>query len=107
MAAPERTSPSITSPLVLDLAAVRACIVEMVAKGAIVALIDAILGLLTRMRDLNTDLVRQVAEKRRARPPSERGSALQAELPFAWTKARQRSGHREARREDQEEEGEE
>jgi transposase len=92
MAAPERTSPSITSPLVPDLAAVRAFIMEMVAKGAIVALIDAILGLLTRMRDLNTDLVRQVAEKRRARPPSERGSALQAELPFAWTKPANEQG---------------
>jgi transposase len=35
------------------------------------------------MRDLNTELVQQLAHGRRARPPSERSSALQGELPFA------------------------
>ena len=35
------------------------------------------------MRDLNTDLVQQLAQHRRARPSSERTSALQGELPFA------------------------
>ena len=83
MASEEKATRPLTSPLVPDLAAVRTFITEMVAKGAIVALIEAILGLLTRMRDLNTDLVRQLAQSRRARPHSERASALQGELPFA------------------------
>ena len=83
MASPEKATRPLTSPLVPDLVAVAKYIREMVAKGAIVALIEAILGLLTRMRDLNTDLVQQLAQHRRARPPSERTSALQGELPFA------------------------
>ena len=83
MASAENATRPITSPLVPDLEAVRAFIVEMVSKGALLALIEAILGLLARMRDLNTELVRQLSQSRRARPPSERGSALQGELPFA------------------------
>lgn len=83
MASAEKATRPLTSPLVPDLVAVRTFITEMLAKGAIVALIEAILGLLTRMRDLNTDLVQQLAQSRRARPHSERTSALQAELPFA------------------------
>jgi hypothetical protein len=83
MASEEKATRPLTSPLVPDLAAVRTFITEMVARGAILALIEAILGLLTRMRDLNTDLVQQLSQSRRARPHSERTSALQAELPFA------------------------
>ena len=49
MASREKATSLLTSPLVPDLVAV--------ASGAIIALIEAILGLLTRMRDLNTDLV--------------------------------------------------
>jgi transposase len=83
MASPEKATRPITSPLVPDLEAVRAFITEMVAMGAILALIEAVLGLLARMRDLNTDLLQQLAQRRRAHPPSERTSALQGELPFA------------------------
>ena len=83
MASEEKARRPLTSPLVPDLAAVRTFITEMVAKGALVALIDALLALLARMRDLNTDLVQQLAQSRRARPHSERTSALQGELPFA------------------------
>lgn len=83
MASAEKATRPITSPLVPDLEAVRAFIVEMVTKGALLTLIEAILGLLARMRDLNTELVRQLSQSRRARPPSERGCALQGELPFA------------------------
>lgn len=82
MASREKATSLLTSPLVPDLVAVAKYIREMVASGAIIALIEAILGLLTRMRDLNTDLVQQLAQHRRARPSSERTSALQGELPF-------------------------
>jgi transposase len=83
MASAEKATRPITSPLVPDLEAVRVFITEMVTKGALLTLIEAILGLLARMRDLNTELVQQLAHGRRARPPSERSSALQGELPFA------------------------
>lgn len=82
MAAEATDTPKITSALGPDLKAVRQFITEMVTRGAIVLLIEAIVGLLARMRDLNTDLLGKLAQRRRAHPPSETLRRLQMELPF-------------------------
>src|SRR5882724_12302752 len=67
----------------LDLKRLRSFITEAVAEGAIALLISTIIGLLTRMRDLNQELARQLAWKNRKRPASETTHRLQLELPFA------------------------
>ncbi len=66
----------------LDLKRIRRFIAEAVAEGAIAELITAIISLLTRMRDLNQELARQLAWKNRKRPASETTHRLQLELPF-------------------------
>ena len=38
--------------------------------GAVAALVAAIVALLTRMRDLNTELMKKLASKSRGRPPN-------------------------------------
>jgi transposase len=77
----------ITSAVDPDLGAVRRFITDMVASGAIVALVAAILGLLTRMRDLNTELTRKLASQSKKRPPNEAMRRLQLELPLVFTPA--------------------
>lgn len=74
--------PTITSAVEPDLGAVRKFIVEMVARGAITALIAAVLALLGKMRQLNTELMGKLAQKTRKRPPNEAMRRLQMELPF-------------------------
>src|SRR5262249_27802266 len=65
-----------------DLEAVRRFIVDMLAKRAVAALVNAIVALLVRMRDLNTELMTKLASKSKKRPPSEALRRLQMELPF-------------------------
>lgn len=65
-----------------DLKRIRQFIVAAVTEGAIAMLVSTIIALLTRMRDLNQDLSRQLAWKNRKRPASERLHRLQLELPF-------------------------
>jgi transposase len=76
--------PLITSALAPDLEAVKKFVVDMIAKGAITALVAAIMALLSRMRDLNTELMRKLASKSRKRPPNEAMRRLQMELPLLW-----------------------
>jgi transposase len=47
-------------------------------------LVAAVLALVTRLRDLNTELTKQLANLRRARPRSERMRALEAQLMLPW-----------------------
>src|SRR5688500_14353059 len=75
----------ITSEVDPDLAEVKRFIKARLAEGAIAALIAAVLALLTRMRDLNTELAKRIEASRRKRPPSETLRRLQMELPF-WGK---------------------
>jgi transposase len=74
--------PPITSAVDPDLGAVRAFIADMLARGAVAALVAAILALLVRMRDLNSELMGKLASKARKRPPNEAMRRLQLELPL-------------------------
>lgn len=87
MSAPRKETPPITNVIAPDLDAVRRFIEEMFARGAIAALVAAVLALLARMRDLNTELVRKLASHSRKRPPNEAMRRLQLELPFLRTVA--------------------
>ena len=84
------TPPTITSPSVPDLAEVRAWIEKMIKALRFVELVAAILALIVRMRDLNLDLVKQIAHMRRARPRAESLRRLEAQqtLPFTIEDAR-------------------
>lgn len=66
----------------LDLKKIRQFIKDAVTEGALAVLVSTIIALLTRMRDLNQELVQQLAWKNRKRPASERMHRLQLELPF-------------------------
>ncbi|TMJ17166.1 MAG: IS66 family transposase [Alphaproteobacteria bacterium] len=82
MSAPGEKPRSITSPIDPDLGAVRKFIEEMLQKGAVAGLVAAIVALLMKMRDLNTELMKKLASKSRKRPPNEAMRRLQMELPF-------------------------
>jgi len=88
----EPTPPPITSALSPDLEAVGRFIREMIERGAIAALVTAVLALLVRMRDLNLELVRAVAGKSRKRPPNEAMRRLQLELPLVFAAAANDTG---------------
>lgn len=75
----------VTSAITPDLSVVRQFIADMVARGAVVELVAAIVGLLARMRDLNTELMAKLAGKSRKRPPNESLRRLQLELPLFTT----------------------
>jgi transposase len=81
VSAPREKPLALTSALEPDLAAVEKFIVDMIAKGAIAALVAAIVLLLVQMRDLNTELMRKLASTRK-RPPNESMRRLQMELPL-------------------------
>jgi len=63
MSAPSSTPLPITSAVGPDLDTVRTFITDMIAKGAVAALVAAILALLGKMRDLNTELMKKLASK--------------------------------------------
>jgi transposase len=75
------TTPSpITSPYAPDLAAVRTWLEKMIASRRFIEIVVAILALITRMRDVNTDLVAKLAYLKRKRPPSETLERLKRQL---------------------------
>jgi transposase len=84
MAATERKL--ITSEVDPDLGEVKRFIRARLAEGAFAVLIAAVLALLARMRDLNTELRMRLEAARRKRPPSETLRRLQMELPFWGSK---------------------
>jgi transposase len=85
VSAPSDRPTPITSALDPNLDAVKTFIADMIAQGAIAALVAAIVALLTRMRDLNTELMKKLASKSRKRPPNEAMRRLQMELPLLCT----------------------
>jgi transposase len=70
----------VTSAFAPDLDEVRAWLQKMIAALRFVDLVTAILALITRMRDLNTGLVAQLAQLRRKRPRSEMLRRLEGQL---------------------------
>ena len=75
-----------------DLDAIRRFIVDMIARGAIAELIASVLGLLQRMREINTELMARIATNSRKRPPSETLRRLQLELPLMFGAAANDAG---------------
>ena len=71
---------SITSPYAPDLDKVRAWIEAKIAARLFVEVVAAILALLARMRDVNTELVAKLAHLSRRRPPSETLERLERQL---------------------------
>jgi len=70
----------VTSAVAPDLDEVRRWLEKMIAGLQFVQLVAAILGLIGRMRDLNTELVAQLAQLRRKRPQSERLRRVEGQL---------------------------
>ena len=70
----------ITSPYAPDIAQVRSWLEQMIKALRFLELVSAILALVTRMRDLNTELVKQLAHLRRTRPRSETLERLERQL---------------------------
>lgn len=60
---------------------------DMVKQLAFTRLIAAVVALVTRLRDLNTELTKQLANLRRARPRSERLRTIEGQLLLPWTAA--------------------
>jgi transposase len=87
MPEPSGPTPPITSALSPDLEEVGRFMGDMIARGAIAALVTAIVALLARMRDLNLELVRKLAGTSRRRPPNETMRRLQLELPLLFAPA--------------------
>ncbi len=70
----------ITSAFAPDLDEVRAWLEKMIAALRFVELVVAILALIGRLRDVNTELVRQITHLRRSRPRSETLERLERQL---------------------------
>ena len=77
---PAMARDKVTSAFAPDLEEVRAWLGKMVAALRFAELVAAILSLIGRMRDLNTDLVAQLAHLRRSRPRSESLRRLEGQL---------------------------
>lgn len=73
--------------LASNLAVLRRWMMEMVSRGALVELVTAILGLLQRMFEVNTELTARLANGSRKRPPNESLRRLQMELPLVFAPA--------------------
>jgi len=70
----------VTSAFAPDLDELRAWLRKMIAALKFVEMVTAIVALIARMRDLNTELVAQLAHLRRARPRSEALRRLEQQL---------------------------
>ncbi|HEY6725644.1 MAG TPA: IS66 family transposase [Polyangiaceae bacterium] len=57
---------------------------DMIKQLAFTRLIAAVVALVARLRDLNTELTKQLAQLSRARPRSERLRAVEAQLALPW-----------------------
>jgi transposase len=73
-------TPSITSPYAPDIERVRAWLEAKIAARLFVEIVTAILALIVRMRDANTELLAKLAYLKRKRPPSETLERLERQL---------------------------
>lgn len=70
----------ITSPHAPDVAALRAWLENMIKAARLVELVLAVITLVTRMRDINTELTKRLAHFQRKRPRSETLERLERQL---------------------------
>src|SRR6266700_2617163 len=75
---------TITSPHVPDIDDVRRWLEKMIKSLRFVELVVAIVAFVTRMRDINTELTRRLADTRRRRPKSETLGRVEGQLLFAF-----------------------
>lgn len=76
--------PAPTSPQVPDMGALKEWLERAIASRSFSVLVQAILALVLRMRDLNLELCRRLANMQRKRPKSERLSPLKGQLALAF-----------------------
>lgn len=76
------TSTKLTSAITPDLVKVRDFMLAQVEAGQVESMVDCVLGLLVRMRDINLEMHRRDVAQRRAKPPSETSRRLMQELLF-------------------------
>jgi transposase len=74
------STPSITSPYAPDVEKVRAWLEAKIAARLFVEIVVAILSLIARMRDVNTELVAKLTYLKRRRPPSETLDRIERQL---------------------------
>jgi hypothetical protein len=81
----------------IDTDELRQWLEELVAQLQFARLIAAVIALVTKLGDMNTELTKQLAHLRRARPRSERMRALEAQLmlPFAMAASKAAPGEQE------------
>jgi transposase len=84
---PPPTAAAPTSPTAPDVVQLRAWLEQMVKALRFIELIGAVLTLVTRLRDLNTHLVLQLATLRRARPKSETLKRVERQLSLSFPAA--------------------
>jgi transposase len=77
---PMKIPPPITSPYAPDVAQLRAWLEKMIAALKFVEIVAAVVALIARMRDVNTELTKQLAHMRRGRPRSETLERLERQL---------------------------
>ena len=78
----------------IDVDELRQWLEELVAQMQFARLIAAVIALVTKLRDMNTELTKQLANLRSARPRSERMRALEAQLllPFVMAASKPPQG---------------
>ena len=75
---------TVTSPYAPDVDDVRRWLEKMIKAMRLVELVAAIIALVTRMRDINTELSRRLADARRKRPRSEKLRRIEGQMMFAF-----------------------
>src|SRR4051794_17555039 len=78
------TPATITSPHAPDVEDVRQWLEKMVKAMRLVELVLAVVALVTRMRDINTDLTKRIGDLRRKRPRSETLGRVERQLGFMF-----------------------
>lgn len=75
---------AITSAHAPDVEDVRQWMEKMIKAMRLIELVRSVIALITRMRDVNTDLTRRIGDLRRKRPRSETLRRLERQLAFAF-----------------------
>lgn len=74
----------VTSPYVPDLGELRSWLEKMIGSMRLTELVIAVIALVTRMRDINTELTKQLAGLRKKRPQSEKLKRVERQLELSF-----------------------